>query len=271
MKTSTPIRDIPVVILAGGRGMRLHELTESLPKPMAPIGGRPILWHIMRIYADQGFRRFILCLGYKGDTIKEYFMNLDWRGGDFTVRWEGGRRVVDLHAPMAEDWSITFADTGEAAETGARIKKIARYVKEDLFFATYGDGVSDIDLRALLDAHVRSGKTATLTALHPTSKFGTVEFSEDHEIQYFREKPLGEEWVSGGFFVFGRKVFDYLSEADGCVLEREPFDAIVRDHGFNVYKHEGFWRNMDTFKDWKALNDLCASGEPPWRRRAPRG
>ena len=254
----------PVVILCGGRGMRLNEQTESIPKPMVQVGGMPILWHIMKLYAHFGFKDFILCLGYKGEKIREFFMEYrSWRRGDFTLRGGMEGRKVDYHLGDLEDWTITFADTGLTTNTGGRLKRIERYVGGSTFMATYGDGLSDLDLRALLAEHEACGRLGTMTCVTPRTHFGLVDIDERGLIQRYEEKPLLATFVNGGFFVFSRKLFSYLGDND--MLERAPFDRLLAESQFHGHRHEGFWMCMDTYKDNQVLNDLWERGEAPWK------
>ena len=233
--------DLQVVILCGGRGTRLRERTESIPKALVEIGGRPILWHIVSIYAAQGFRRFLLCTGHKGEQIE------DWAG----------------RSEWPEEISLECADTGEETPTGGRIKLIQDRLGGEPFCATYADGVADIDLGRLLDAHRDSGALATVTVVKPTLQFGVAELGEDGRVLAFEEKPSLDRWINGGFFCFEPGVLDYL--ATDSVLEREPLERLAADGELNAFRHEGFWDCMDTYKDAVLLNDLWASGEPPWR------
>ncbi len=256
-------KNYKVVILCGGMGTRLKEETEFRPKPLVEIGGRPILWHIMKIYAYYGYKDFVLCLGYKGNMIKEYFMNYECMNNDFTINL-GHKRDITFHGSHNEvDWNITLADTGLETNTGGRIKRIEKYIKEPLFLATYGDGVADIDLDALLDYHLEKGKIATITGLHPLSKYGVFEVDGDGLVGSFKEKPRLDDWVSGGFFVFDRRIFDYLDE--NSILEKEPMERLAREGKMAVYHHKGFWQSMDTFKDAMALNRIWNRGGVPWR------
>lgn len=260
-----------VVVLCGGKGTRLHEETEFRPKPMVEIGGRPILWHIMSLYAYQGFNDFVLCLGYKGAVIKEYFLNYDSMLKDFTVSFgERKHPEVTFHDHEdASDFKVTLADTGAETMTGGRLKRVERYVDTDLFMVTYGDGVADVNLRELVDFHRRHGKLATVTAVRPESRFGVLELSQDDDVLRFREKPQVDEWISGGYFVFDRRVFNYLDSE--CVLEQEPLMNLAADGQLVAYRHTGFWHAMDTYRDTLHLNDLWAKGEAPWAiwRKAP--
>lgn len=255
--------DIPVVILCGGQGTRLREETEFKPKPMVPVGDRPILWHLMKYYSHFGFKKFVLCLGYRGDYIKDYFYNYEAMNSDFTIRL--GKKQVMFHSSHAEDWEVTLADTGLEAMTGARIKRVESYINSDRFCLTYGDGLSNVDLDHLMAYHQEHGKLATMTAVHPPSRFGTMEF-EGNRISSFVEKPsAGEGFINGGFFVCERGVLDYLDRDDACVFERAPLERLASTGELMSYRHSGFWQCMDTIRDAKLLNDLWASGQSPWR------
>lgn len=256
-----------VVILCGGKGTRLREETEYRPKPLVPVGGRPILWHIMKIYSTFGFREFVLCLGYKGEMIKDYFLNYDLLNSDFTIHLGSKAIKQDFVAHDEHDWRVTLVDTGQETQTGGRVARIRRYVEgDDAFMLTYGDGVAAIDIDALLQLHRRENRIATVTGVHPLGRFGELVLEADrHRVHRFAEKPLAREsWINGGFFVFGRRVFDYLS-GDDCVLEREPLERLARENELAVYCHDAYWQCMDTFRDVEALNQQWASGRPPWR------
>ena len=251
---------IPVVILCGGKGTRMGDRT--IPKPLVEIGGRPVLWHVMKIYAAQGFTDFVLALGYRGDLIKRYFLEYDWQSRDFTLALGDGAPVY--HTPNdTTNWRITFAETGLETMTGARIRKVARYIDTPRFFATYADGVADIDLHALLAFHQRQGLLATMTGVRAFSRFGVIE-TEGHRITGFQEKPLVETLINGGFFVFERGVMDYLEGDDSVILEKEPFHNLAADRRLAVYEHTGFWRAMDTFKEAQELNSLWED-DAPWK------
>jgi len=252
-----------VVILCGGQGTRLREETEYKPKPMVEVGGRPILWHIMKIYAHYGFTDFILCLGYKGEVIKEYFLNYEFMNNDFTINL-GSQEEFTIHRTNSrEDWRVTLADTGEDTLTGGRVRRIRPYVDGERFMVTYGDGVADIDIGALVRHHLAGGKVATLTGVHPTSRYGTVETDGKGRVTKFIEKPRLEDIVSAGFFVFERGVFDYIPKTD-CMLEREPFERLAAEEEFTVYRHEGYWQCMDTYRDFLHLNEIWKRGAP-WK------
>jgi glucose-1-phosphate cytidylyltransferase len=253
-----------VVILCGGMGTRLREETEYRPKPLVEIGGRPILWHIMKGYGHHGFKDFVLCLGFKGEMIKQYFLNFELMNSDFTLRL-GARNEPELHGSHSrEDWSITFAETGREAMTGARVKRIEPYIREDNFMLTYGDGVGDIDITKLWAFHRAHGKIATVTGVRPISQFGELA-SENGLVKEFREKPKSpNEFVNGGFFVCQRKFFDYVEDDDRCVLEAEPLEKLVRDGELMTYMHSGYWHCMDTYRDFLALNEAWTKGAP-WK------
>jgi glucose-1-phosphate cytidylyltransferase len=254
-----------VAILCGGKGTRLQERTESIPKPLIEIGGMPILWHIMKIYAHFGFNDFVLLLGYKGNKIKEYFVEAEaWRRNDFTLTTEPGSAPrIECHQPEAEDWRITFVDTGLETNTGGRIKRAQRYLDGSTFMVTYGDGVADIDLHALLDCHQQHGRLATVTAVRPLSQFGILRIDESGAVREFVEKPRMQDCVNGGFFVFEPDVFEYLDE--DSVLEREPLEHLARDGQIMAYGHSGFWNCMDTYKDAVALDNLWNSKQARWK------
>ena len=254
------------LILCGGMGTRLREETEYRPKPMVEIGGRPILWHIMKCYAAHGFTDFVICLGYKGETIKEYFLNYEAMNNDFTVELGKPNAIVHHDAHSENGWRVTLVDTGLQTMTGARIKRASRYLTADRFMVTYGDGVSNIDLRRLVAFHERSDTIATVTGVHPSSRFGELMVSGDRVAQ-FSEKPQTHEGViNGGFFVFERKALDYLSDDADCVLEREPLERLAGDGQLSVYQHRGFWQCMDTYRDHQYLNHLWDSGEAAWKQ-----
>lgn len=251
------------VILCGGLGTRLSEETVVRPKPMVEIGGKPILWHIMKIYAKHGFNEFVLALGYKGEVIKEYFLNYFAMTSDVTVELKSGR--VDYANCSAEDMTVSLVDTGKATMTGGRLKRLeSRLRSSGTFMLTYGDGVADIDLAALVDFHRRHGRLATVTAVRPTARFGRMIFDGDQVVD-FKEKPQTEEgWINGGFFVFEPEVFDYF-KGDATVLEGEPLENLARDGQLMAYKHTGFWHCMDTVRDRNALEDMWTAKQAPWK------
>jgi glucose-1-phosphate cytidylyltransferase len=251
-----------VVILCGGLGTRLSEETQVRPKPMVEIGGRPILWHIMRIYERAGLRDFMLALGYKGEFIKDYFLNYHPRQSDITVRLKSG--AVEYSNPTVEDWSVSLVDTGAGTQTGGRLLRLKSKLREHgTFMLTYGDGVSDVDLAALLKFHRSHGKLATVTAVRPPARFGDLRIV-DGCVESFAEKPqTGEGWINGGFFVFEPAVFDYIA-SDETILERAPLEKLARDSQLMAFHHTGYWQSMDTLRDKNALEALWAEGNAPW-------
>ncbi|MDE2184664.1 MAG: glucose-1-phosphate cytidylyltransferase [Alphaproteobacteria bacterium] len=250
-------------ILAGGMGTRLQEFTTLVPKPMVEIGARPILWHIMKGYAQSGVRDFCVALGYKGHIIKRFFVDYPQFSSDLRV--DIGSGEVSLTSNKRENWVVELADTGEGAQTGARLARLKSYLSGETFFLTYGDGVSDVDFHALLEFHRRSGRIATLTAVHPPARFGALDL-QGHAVTRFTEKPQdGVGWVSGGFFVCEPKIFDYVDDRDQCVLEHEPLRRLAQDGQLAAFRHEGFWHSMDTVRDVETLNELWRSGRSPWK------
>ncbi|MFN0088622.1 MAG: glucose-1-phosphate cytidylyltransferase [Blastocatellia bacterium] len=252
------------MILCGGRGTRLGEHGASVPKALIEIGGRPVLWHLMKLYSHHGLQDFTLCLGYLGDSIKRYFLEHPWLDNDFTLETSAsGDHQMQRHQTRGENWRITFADTGLDTNTGGRVARAAQYLDgEDLFCVTYGDGLASIDLRALIEFHRVHGRLATLTAVHPRSNFGIIKLDEEHAVTEFDEKPVMKEWINGGFFVFDRRVLDYLD--DDCVLEREPLERLASERQLIAYRHTGFWKCMDTYKDNVEFNQLWEAGQAPW-------
>jgi len=255
-----------VVILCGGQGTRLREETEFKPKPMVPIGGTPILWHIMKIYSHYGVNDFVLCLGYKGEMIKEYFLHQELMSHDVTISLKKGHRVIHDGPKETEDWNITLADTGANAMTGARVKKIERYIDGDEFLLTYGDGLADVDINAVLKSHHDNKTIGTLTGVNPQSRFGMVKTDELGIVTEFVEKPvLFNDYVNGGFYAFEKGVFDYLDNSEDCILEKTPLASLAQKKQLSMYKHDGFWHCMDTYKDYLDLNAIWDSGEVPWK------
>ncbi len=256
---------IKTVILAGGQGTRLREETEFKPKPMVQIGNRPILWHILKIYSHYGFNNFIICLGYKSEVIKEYFLNYDYMNNDIAVKTGKTKSVKILENEVEEgDWEITLANTGILNMTGSRVRQIEKYVGRETFFLTYGDGVADIDLKALLEFHRSHGKIATISGVYPPSRFGEL-FIEENRVVSFEEKPQSHSGcINGGFFVFEKEIFDYLSFDENCYLEREPMERLAEKGELMVYFHKGFWQCMDTQRDVVFLDSLCNSNQAPW-------
>lgn len=253
------------VILAGGFGTRLTEETTIRPKPMVEIGNMPILWHIMKMYSAHGFNEFIIACGHKGYMIKEYFANYFLRVAD--VKFDIQNNKIEVLDNKSEPWQVTLVDTGENTMTGGRIKRIGKYVKDETFFLTYGDGVSDIDFNKLLDFHKRQETYATLTAVQPPGRFGAFNLdAESSLITRFREKPKGDSaWINGGFFVLEPEIFDYL-ENDETVWEREPMEHLAHERKLAAYKHDHYWQNMDTLRDKALLDNIWDEGNPPWKK-----
>jgi glucose-1-phosphate cytidylyltransferase len=255
------------VILAGGFGTRLSEETAIRPKPMVEIGGKPILWHILKIFSAYGVNDFVICCGYKGELIKEYFSNYYLRRADVT--FDLANRQVDVHTNHCEPWKITLVDTGQDTMTGGRLRRVRQYLGDERFFFTYGDGVSDVDLDRLLEFHIDQGTIGTLTAVAPPGRFGAFSLPTGQtHIRRFREKPRGEPdgaWINGGFFVLEPDAIDYV-DGDSTVWEREPMERLAQDGQLSAFRHTGFWHPMDTLRDKTVLEDLWLSGEAPWVR-----
>jgi glucose-1-phosphate cytidylyltransferase len=253
-----------VVILCGGLGTRLRDETEFRPKPMVEVAGRPLLWHVMKIYARFGHDDFVLALGYKGEVIKQYFLDYDAWTRDVTVRL-GPERRIEFHGRQSERWSVTLAETGATAMTGARVKRVQPYVPDDTFMLTYGDGVADIDLERLLAFHRGHGRLATVTGVRPPSRFGELVVDGTRVVEFSEKPSIGDGgYINGGFFVFNRGVFDYLSADDGCVLEREPLERLAKDRELEMYQHDGYWQCMDTPRDLQHLHEAWQRGAP-WK------
>ena len=251
-----------VVILAGGRGTRLAEETDSKPKPMVEIGSWPILWHIMNIYAAGDFKEFVLALGYKGEVIKNYFLNYYYLRNDFSINLNKGK--IDVHGGARENWVIDFIDTGHNSGTGGRLKRLATFLKDGTFMMTYGDGVANINTKELLAFHRKHGKLATITAVRPPARFGGLEFDGDL-VTRFTEKPqIGEGWINGGFFVLEPQVLDYIAE-DETMFENDPLERLAQDKQLVAFRHDGFWQCVDTIRDVRLLNGLWEKGEAPWQ------
>jgi glucose-1-phosphate cytidylyltransferase len=253
------------VLLAGGLGTRMREETEFRPKPMVEIGGKPILWHLMKIFATQGITEFVICAGYKGEQIKSYFLNYAAYNSDFTITL-GDRSSLKIHNAHHEAaWTVTVADTGADTLTAGRVERIEPYVRGERFMVTYGDGLADINLTELTDFHTEQGKLATISTVRPWSRFGLVNVDEDGLVSQFREKPQMDDWVSAGFFVFEPGIFDYLRDSDQMMLEDEPLNKLAAERQLSAYRHNGFWQPMDTYRESQLLNELWASGEAPWQ------
>lgn len=250
------------VILAGGLGTRLSEETDVRPKPMVEIDGKPILWHIMKIYSHFGFNDFIVCLGYKGYVIKEYFANYYLHKADVTI--DLGNNSMDIHDSKAEPWRVTLVDTGNSTMTGGRIRRVREHIGDETFMMTYGDGIGNVDISALVEHHRKHGRLATVTSVQPLGRFGALEIGKDDAITGFKEKPRGDgSWINGGFFVLEPGVLDYI-EGDSTIWEREPLEGLSRDGQLVSHKHGGFWQPMDTLRDKIMLNSLAEEGNAPW-------
>jgi glucose-1-phosphate cytidylyltransferase len=252
-----------LVILAGGLGTRISEESHLKPKPMIEIGGKPILWHLMKIYSHYGINDFIICLGYKGYVIKEYFSNYFLHMSDVTFCMRDNS--VEVHQMFAEPWKVTLVDTGENTMTGGRLKRVSSYIGDESFCFTYGDGLSDINITQLIQAHKSSGLEATVTSIRPPGRYGSLRI-EDGLVKEFQEKPAGDgAWINGGFFVLEPSVINYI-DGDDTIWEREPLEKLAQNSQLGVYRHEGFWQAMDTLREKNHLEDLWASGNPPWKR-----
>ena len=253
-----------VVILAGGFGTRISEETHRIPKPMVEIGDRPIIWHIMKLYSSYGFNDFIICLGYKGDVIKEYFLNYYLYNSDITLNMRNINQHI-IHEQSVEPWKITLVNTGLETLTGGRIKRIEKYIGNEPFLLTYGDGLSDINIRKLVDFHEKHRKIATVTAVQPSGRFGTLNLATDNSVEKFQEKIHGDGgWINGGFFVLQPEVFNKI-EGDQTIFEKDPLENLARDNQLYAYKHSGFWHPMDTLRDKKYLTELWNTENPPWK------
>lgn len=253
-----------VVILAGGFGTRLQEETATKPKPMVEIGGKPMLWHIMNLYAAHGFNEFVVALGYKGEIIRDYFLNYRETTSDLTVKLGSGH--VTVHDGPREDWTVHLIDTGAATMTGGRVKRVARWLQDETFMLTYGDGLSSVDIGALVKYHRSHGKLATVTAVRPPARFGAMRLQEDRVDHFVEKAQANEGWVNGGFFVLEPAVLDYI-KGDEIDWEREPLETLARTDQLRAWQHEGFWQCMDTLRDVRYLERLWESGAPPWRTR----
>jgi glucose-1-phosphate cytidylyltransferase len=252
-----------VVLLAGGLGTRLSEETVVRPKPMVEIGGKPILWHIMKIYSRYGFNDFVICLGFKGYMIKEYFSNYFLHMSDVT--FDMGTNSMEVHQRNAEPWRVTLVDTGQDSMTGGRVKRVASYLGNEPFMLTYGDGVADIDVAALVEFHQRHGRQATVTSVQPMGRFGALDLDTDNRVLGFQEKPKGDgSWINGGFFVLEPAVLERIG-GDSTVFEKEPLEGLARDGELVAYKHDGFWQPMDTLRDKNHLEELWGAGTAPWK------
>lgn len=254
-----------VVILCGGLGTRLREETEFRPKPMVPIGGRPMLWHIMKLYASQGHKDFVLCLGYKGDVIKQYFLNYQPYTSDFTLKLGKNPSIHYHNSHDEEDWTVTLLETGLETQTGGRLRRALQYIKDDHFLCSYGDGLTDSDINASITFHRGHGAVATLTAVPPAGRFGELAIDRQ-TVTAFEEKPATQNgFINGGFFVFNKKIGDYL-DGDACVLERKPLEMLAAEGNLKAFCHTGFWHCMDTYREQMILEQMWNRNEAPWRK-----
>ena len=250
-----------VVILAGGRGTRISEETETIPKPMVQIGGKPIIWHIMKMYSHYGFNDFIICLGYKGYLIKEYFSHYFLHTSDITI--DMSKNDLKVHSSMSEPWKVTLVDTGLETMTGGRLKRIEKYIDKETFMMTYGDGIGDVNVKKLIEEHK---KYATLTAIRGYERFGVLGIDRDNSVKSFLEKPKEDDfWINGGFFVLEPEIFKYIKEGDSTIWEKKPLENLARDGQVDAYKHPGFWKCMDTLRDKIELEEIWQSGKVPWK------
>lgn len=253
-----------VVILAGGFGTRISEESHLKPKPMIEIGGKPILWHIMKMYSFYGFNDFVICLGYKGYAIKEYFAHYFLHESDITFDFRNDNQRI-IHHHSAEPWRVTLVNTGLETMTGGRVKKVRPYIGEEPFMLTYGDGVADVNIRNLVDYHATHGNYATVTSIQPVGRFGALDMTDDNLVKGFHEKPKGDGlWINGGFFVLQPEVFDYI-DSDDTMFERAPLERLAEEGQLAAYKHNGFWQAMDTLRDKTLLEELWGSGDAPWK------
>jgi glucose-1-phosphate cytidylyltransferase len=255
--------DIPVVILAGGLGTRLREETEHRPKPMVEIGPNPILWHIMKIYSSYGFNNFYICAGYKKSIVQDYFLNFNARNNNFSIKLDQPASLKFHESKNTEPWNVTVVDTGELTNTGGRIWQLKKLIGNQRFFCTYGDGLSDINIKDLLSFHLEKNKVATLSAVKPESRFGILKINDSDFVENFSEKPEGDSWVNGGYFVFEPEIFNELS-ADS-ILEHEPLENLARNKLLSAFRHHGFWQPMDTYREYNLLNNLWHQNKAPWK------
>jgi glucose-1-phosphate cytidylyltransferase len=255
-----------VVILCGGQGTRIRDVSENVPKPMITVGDFPIIWHIMKYYSRFGFNEFVLCMGYKSQVIKDFFLNYESFSRDLTINFNSNKKILYHTKSHIDDWSITLAETGLETMTGGRIKKIQKYInKDEPFLLTYGDGLSDVDINKLIDFHKSSNAMVTLTGVRPPARFGELMSNSRGIVTEFNEKPQATEGrISGGFFVCDYSVFDIIGDDDSIVFEQEPMKELVKREKLAVYEHNGFWQCMDTYRDWKLLNELLEKGNAPW-------
>lgn len=253
-----------VVILAGGRGTRISEETETIPKPMVEIGGKPVLWHIMKTYSHYGYHDFVLCLGYKGYIIKEYFSHYFLHMTDVTIDMTSND--IKIHSRFSEPWKVTLVDTGLETMTGGRLKRVQNYVENKPFLMTYGDGLADIDLKAAIESHKKSNTLATITAVQPLGRFGSLDINASNKVESFFEKPKGDKvWINAGYFILEPKIFDYIKNGDASVWEKDPLEKLAAEGQLNAFKHQGFWKPMDTLRDKVELENMWKTGKAPWK------
>lgn len=259
---------LPVIILCGGRGTRFREETEYRPKPMVEVGGRPMLWHIMKLYSSYNLCDFILCLGYKGNMIKDHFLNYKAYNADLTVQLGSPKEIIYHNSHAEENWRVTLVETGETAQTGTRVARAKKYIRSKNFCLTYGDGIGNIDIDALIRFHYRHGKIGTVTGVRPPGRFGELRIEGNGRAVEFNEKPqVAEGVINGGFFVFKQEFIErYLDDRDDLILEQEPLQKLAKDGELMVYIHEGLWQPMDTYRDYLILNEMCQKGLFPWAR-----
>ena len=258
------LSNIPVVILAGGLGTRLREETEFKPKPMVEIGDRPILWHIMKYFSSYGIKDFIICLGYRGDVIRDYFLSYQTRNINLSLRLGQEPKTNFLDKHDENDWKVTLIETGKMSSTGSRLKQVQDFIGDRTFMCTYGDGLSSVNLEELVLFHRSHSGIATLSAVHPTSRFGVVDLRDDGKIQEFLEKPIVDDWVNGGYFVLEPSIFDFITD-DGP-FEETPLKSLAKSNNLFAYRHDGFWQPMDTYREYLELNARWTSNDAPWRR-----
>ncbi len=252
------------VIFAGGMGTRLREETEWRPKPLVEIGGKPILWHLMKNLSSQGINEFVICLGYRGEQIKDYFLNYKFLNNDFMVQIDSnGSKVTLMEESDSDSWSVTLVDTGLNSMTGGRLNRVKKYLRDEPFLCTYGDGLANVNISSLTDFHTSHGKTATVTAVKPTTRFGALQINPEGSVTKFAEKPKSDKWVNGGFFIFEQEIFNYLD--DNSILEEKPLESLASEGHLMAFKHEGFWQPMDTYRESSELNVLWSNGQAPWK------
>lgn len=264
-KSRVKEENIPVVILCGGWGTRLKEETEVIPKPLVKIGDKPILWHIMKIYSTYGFNDFILAVGYKGEKIKEYFLNYNALQGDFTIDFSSGAKCVVPHTEIEEKWKVTIIDTGLNTQTGGRLKRINPYIHTDTFFMTYGDGVADIDIDRLLKFHREHGKIATVTGVHPPARFGEIELANHIAVSFWEKPQARQGFINGGFFALNSGIFDLMGNEESLNFEKNVLPQLTANKELAVFCHEGYWQCMDTYRDMEFLNETWNKGHAPWK------